>query len=635
MGLAGVVPPIPPGYVLVPVQAWNQAQIHNNNQRAAAPPEAQHQAPPANPPALPPQAATSTWYPAPPHVVNFPMYSLSVGFTTGHTLDIEPFDPRDGHLWFARFEASLDLAHLTGDRRTSYLIRALPQEWASAVHRHLQQYPAGQGLYEAANALLLGLIKPTAQHTKSLFHLPPLGKRKPSELMKQMRMLMEPGSKFIDFHLLHYLSRLPTPLAAPYDGKRMVDVGGDENLFALSLDLEWAAMQDFVEATSPTVPGQRQAPDAFMYPANLANQGNIGPHKWAITTRVLQSLAAAPAATPAAALQPLIQSFAQKNEARPSGRSQGHRGGFRRDNQRQNSSGQSGFNNNTNQQQRSSRGSSSQHSDRAGSQCRTGLCYYHDKFGSNAHKREGNGCSFKAQVNQADSREDNIDLSLLQRGPHVDSANSADALQHWYQGKDKYPSVPQRTIIMCKMTNILFLIDTGACLSFVPLKMAREQKFNQVELKKPISVTVANGENVKISQGVEITIDLGFGSFKWKFFTGDLNVPIIGHDLLSHFDILVRPANRSILSPKVNQKINPCTSRARRPLLRAEEGKDERRLTPPAPTHNRGPEASLKTGESPPNKAPESAVFIHSDAAPAEPNSQCKTIVALPQQIAD
>lgn len=89
-------------------------------------------------------------------------------------------------------------------------------------------------------------------------------------------------------------------------------------------------------------------------------------------------------------------------------------------------------------------------------------------------------------------------------------------------------------------------MDTGATVSLLPESLVREKNFTCKPVKSSIKLTVANGDQVVIKNKIDLDINLGFGTIRWHFLVGLIRLPIIGHDLMSSYNILVRPKTRSI-----------------------------------------------------------------------------------------
>ncbi|GBP17365.1 hypothetical protein EVAR_70487_1 [Eumeta japonica] len=92
-----------------------------------------------------------------------------------------------------------------------------------------------------------------------------------------------------------------------------------------------------------------------------------------------------------------------------------------------------------------------------------------------------------------------------------------------------------RLIIYDKHTNVKFLIDTGADVSVVPPKAADRKSQHNTP-----TFFAANGSPIKTFGQRRLSLSLGLRrSLTWNFFIADVNIAIIGSDLLKAYDLLV------------------------------------------------------------------------------------------------
>lgn len=79
-----------------------------------------------------------------------------------------------------------------------------------------------------------------------------------------------------------------------------------------------------------------------------------------------------------------------------------------------------------------------------------------------------------------------------------------------------------------------FLIDTGADISVLPFTPTKKVKPTKVKLY------AANGSAITTYGQQQMQLDLGLRRpFDWDFVLADVNTPIIGADLITHFDLLI------------------------------------------------------------------------------------------------
>ena len=86
------------------------------------------------------------------------------------------------------------------------------------------------------------------------------------------------------------------------------------------------------------------------------------------------------------------------------------------------------------------------------------------------------------------------------------------------------------------MTQLRFLIDTGAEVSVVPATSSDRSRPSTTNLK------AANGSAIKTFGQRPLTLSLSLRrTFDWFFVVADVTTPIIGADFLSAFGLLVDP----------------------------------------------------------------------------------------------
>lgn len=86
-----------------------------------------------------------------------------------------------------------------------------------------------------------------------------------------------------------------------------------------------------------------------------------------------------------------------------------------------------------------------------------------------------------------------------------------------------------------KITNIGYLIDTGADVSVVPFKRGAGN-YKQSDFK----LFAANGSEIKTYGTTTINVNIGLRrAFMWTFLIADVTTPIIGADFITHFGLLI------------------------------------------------------------------------------------------------
>lgn len=112
---------------------------------------------------------------------------------------------------------------------------------------------------------------------------------------------------------------------------------------------------------------------------------------------------------------------------------------------------------------------------------------------------------------------------------------------------DTGPSI-SRLYITEKSSNRDFLIDTGADISVIP-PTSQEKKKAPCQFK----LFAANGSEIKTYGSKKVTLDLGLRRpISWIFVIADVQSPIIGSDLLKHYDLLVDLKRNKIIDNKTS-----------------------------------------------------------------------------------
>ena len=114
--------------------------------------------------------------------------------------------------------------------------------------------------------------------------------------------------------------------------------------------------------------------------------------------------------------------------------------------------------------------------------------------------------------------------------------------------------VPSGFSIKDMNSGATFLIDTGAFVSVYPFKSSDAEEF-----KADTSPTLiaANGTSIRTYGTVTKSLQFSNQSYTWKFLLADVNLPLIGADFLSHYELLVDVANRRLVDSQSLQ----CHSR--------------------------------------------------------------------------
>ena len=156
----------------------------------------------------------------------------------------------------------------------------------------------------------------------------------------------------------------------------------------------------------------------------------------------------------------------------------------------------------------------------------TGFCFYHSKFGNGTNKCS-KPCTFQKNqtklINTIDPPESNISLS-------------------------KATSLPK---IRDEISGMLFLLDTGACSNFLPL---RDSDTNKEETN--FQFLTANGTPIKCFGKTDLETDIGFGKTTATFHICAIEQPILGFHFV-HQNRLTLDAQLGCLHcPDTEMKVN-------------------------------------------------------------------------------
>ena len=95
-----------------------------------------------------------------------------------------------------------------------------------------------------------------------------------------------------------------------------------------------------------------------------------------------------------------------------------------------------------------------------------------------------------------------------------------------------------------RRSGTIFLIDTGACRSFIPTRTEDRQQPPDKSLK----IIAANGEIIPTYGTKPMTVEFNGRSYKWDFTVADVHFALLGADFLGHFHILVDVKRQAMIS---------------------------------------------------------------------------------------
>ena len=95
-----------------------------------------------------------------------------------------------------------------------------------------------------------------------------------------------------------------------------------------------------------------------------------------------------------------------------------------------------------------------------------------------------------------------------------------------------------------------FLVDTGACRSFIP----PDRRINDLQPYDGPSVVTASGDALQIHGKRRCRIKLSGKLYLWDFIIADVSMPILGADFLVAFDLAVNLAKKSLFVASCNSE---------------------------------------------------------------------------------
>lgn len=113
-----------------------------------------------------------------------------------------------------------------------------------------------------------------------------------------------------------------------------------------------------------------------------------------------------------------------------------------------------------------------------------------------------------------------------------------------------------RLFIKDRNSGLNFLIDTGANISVLPVKMAEKRTRTPENY-----LYAANGSSIPTYGEKTVNLDLNLRRcYKWKLTTAAVSRPILGADFLRHYDLLVDLHGQRLIDKKTNLSTRGCIS---------------------------------------------------------------------------
>ena len=125
-----------------------------------------------------------------------------------------------------------------------------------------------------------------------------------------------------------------------------------------------------------------------------------------------------------------------------------------------------------------------------------------------------------------------------------------------------------RLFITDRVSNLRFLVDTGSDLSVFPRKLVPGRRE-----RTSYDLFAANGTPIPTYGGHTLTLNLGLRrDFTWRFVVADVQIQIIGVDLLGNFGLLVDCRNNRILDGITSLSAPAQTASPRFPSVKTIRG---------------------------------------------------------------
>ena len=136
--------------------------------------------------------------------------SAEIGMAMAVSVKLATFWTENPRLWFAQAESQFATRNVTVPlTKYHYVVAALPMEAAERVMSVIETVPVGDP-YEVLKAALFSAFSLSDyQRAEAIMSLPPLGDRKPSQLLAQIKSLMPMKHSDCIFIRHAFMSRLP------------------------------------------------------------------------------------------------------------------------------------------------------------------------------------------------------------------------------------------------------------------------------------------------------------------------------------------------------------------------------------------------------------------------------------------
>ena len=167
----------------------------------------------------------------------------------------------------------------------------------------------------------------------------------------------------------------------------------------------------------------------------------------------------------------------------------------------------------------------------------TSLCYYHSRFGERAYQCR-DPCSWgKAHNNQTRA------FNNGNRSESKGTRSYVGTLNAPHDNEPVFSDIDITGLIFVRdpETNVKFLVDTGSRLSILPCNRPdNDPRFSRW-------LCTADGTRIPAFEHVTLSVSLNLGkTFLWRFLRARVKFATLGLDFLTHHNVLVNPAKRTL-----------------------------------------------------------------------------------------
>lgn len=375
---------------------------------------------------------------------------------------LPPFWPNNPALWFAQVEASFLCSGVTADTtKFALVVSQLDHRYAAEVEDIITAPPAADAYTRLKNELIRRMSESQEERVRQVLTQEDIGDRKPSQYLRHLRSKVDAHT--VPDTLLRTLwsSRLPPQVKA---------------IVASQTEMSLDAVADLADRIQDAIV-PASCTNAAVTCSSTMKQGM--PDYENLLSKI-ESLS-----------QQMNENLLNKVDALT-----------------KQMSGLLTEHNSKERFRRRSRSRSSSNRSPSSSK-QAGMCWYHQRFGEQAHK-----C--------------NLPCTYLQQ-----NNTKVGALGH----------SSTRLFVTDRKTGRKFLVDTGSDLSIIPRD--KQHKYRPTTM---FNLSAANNSIIRTYGLQQMELDLGLRrALTWNFTVADVSEPIIGADFLAHYQLLPDVAQAKLL----------------------------------------------------------------------------------------